>query len=116
VIPTVSADGYSIEMALLPTYLEFLQYDPPGQFVPQAQGAAGSTIRRADHGAIAFAALPHPEVATTCDVWDGQTVVLGGLISEQIYKIHDKVPMLGDLPFFGNCFRASLPTAPRRTC
>jgi type II secretory pathway component GspD/PulD (secretin)/tetratricopeptide (TPR) repeat protein len=106
VLPTVSADGFSIEMALLPTYLEFLQYDPPGQFVPEAQGAAGSTL-----GVPITAQLPLPhfrirEVATTCDVWDGQTVVLGGLISEQIYKIHDKVPMLGDLPFFGKLFQS----------
>jgi type II secretory pathway component GspD/PulD (secretin) len=106
VLPTVSADGYSIQMALLPTYLEFLDYDPPGQFVPQAQGAAGSTL-----GVPITAQLPLPhfrirEVATTCDVWDGQTVVLGGLISEQIYKIHDKVPMLGDLPFFGKLFQS----------
>ena len=106
VLPTVSADGYSIQMALLPTYLEFLQYDPPGQFVPQAQGAAGGTL-----GVPITAQLPLPhfrirEVATTCDVWDGQTVVLGGLISEQIYKIHDKVPMLGDLPFFGKLFQS----------
>jgi len=106
VLPTVSADGYSIQMALLPTFLEFLQYDPPGQFVPQAQGAAGGTL-----GVPITAQLPLPhfrirEVATTCDVWDGQTVVLGGLISEQIYKIHDKVPMLGDLPFFGKLFQS----------
>ena len=106
VIPTVSADGYSIEMALLPTYLEFIGYDNPGQFVPQAEGAAGSTI-----GVPITAQLPLPhfrirEVATTCDVWDGQTVVLGGLISETITKIHDKVPMLGDLPFFGKLFQS----------
>jgi general secretion pathway protein D len=106
VLPTVSADGYSIQMALLPTFPEFLQYDPPGQFVPEAQGAAGSTL-----GVPITAQLPLPhfrirEVATTCDVWDGQTVVLGGLISEQIYKIHDKVPMLGDLPFFGKLFQS----------
>jgi type II secretory pathway component GspD/PulD (secretin)/tetratricopeptide (TPR) repeat protein len=106
VLPTVSADGYSIQMALLPTFLEFLQYDPPGQFVPEAQGAAGSTL-----GVPITAQLPLPHfriraVATTCDVWDGQTVVLGGLISEQIYKIHDKVPVLGDLPFFGKLFQS----------
>jgi general secretion pathway protein D len=107
VIPSVSADGFSIQMALLPTYLEFLQYDNPGQFIPQAQGAAGSTL-----GVPITAQLPLPHfrirtVATTCDVWDGQTVVLGGLISETISKTHDKVPMLGDLPFFGKLFQSS---------
>jgi type II secretory pathway component GspD/PulD (secretin)/tetratricopeptide (TPR) repeat protein len=106
VLPTVSADGFSVQMALLPTYLEFIDYDNPGQFVPEAQGAAGSTL-----GVPITAQLPLPhfrirEVATTCDVWDGQTIVLGGLISETITKIHDKVPMLGDLPFFGKLFQS----------
>jgi len=106
VIPTVSSDGFSIEMALLPTYLEFLQYDPPGQFVPEVSVATGSTV-----GVPLTAQLPLPHfrvraVATTCDVWDGQTIVLGGLIQEQLYKIKDKVPVLGDLPFFGKLFRS----------
>jgi general secretion pathway protein D len=93
-------------MALIPTYTEFLQYDSPGLFIPQAQSAAGSTI-----GIPIVAQLPLPHfrirtVATACDVWDGQTVVLGGLISETITKTHDKVPMLGDLPFFGKLFQS----------
>jgi type II secretory pathway component GspD/PulD (secretin) len=106
VLPTVSADGYSIQMTLIPTYTEFVGYDPPGQFVPQAQAATGSTI-----GVPLTAQLPLPhfrvrEVVTTCNVWDGQTVVLGGLIGETITKIKDKVPMLGDLPLVGKLFQS----------
>jgi len=106
VMPTVSADGFSIQMVLIPTFTEFLGYDNPGQFVPQAQSVGGSTI-----GIPLTAVLPLPrlrvrQVVTTCNVWDGQTVVLGGLISEDIRKIKDKVPVLGDLPFFGRLFRS----------
>ena len=106
VLPTVSADGYSIQMTIVPTYTEFVGYDPPGQFVPQAQAATGSTI-----GVPLTAELPLPhfrerEVVTTCNVWDGQTVVLGGLIGETITKINDKVPMLGDLPLVGKLFQS----------
>ena len=106
VMPTVSADGYSIQMILIPTFTEFLGYDNPGQFVPQAQSVGGSTV-----GIPLTAVLPLPrlrvrQVVTTCNVWDGQTVVLGGLISEDIRKIKDKVPILGDLPFFGRLFRS----------
>ena len=39
-------------------------------------------------------------------VWDQQTVVLGGLISENVNKIKDKVPVLGDLPLVGRFFRS----------
>ena len=59
VIPTVSADGYSIQMVLIPTYTEFLQYDPPGAFIPQAEAAAGNTIGDSDcRFDFAVAALP----------------------------------------------------------
>ena len=106
VMPTVSADGYSIQMIMIPTFTEFLGYDNPGQFVPQSQSVGGSTI-----GLPLTAVLPLPrlrvrQVVTTCNVWDGQTVVLGGLISEDIRKIKDKVPILGDLPFVGRLFRS----------
>lgn len=104
VLPTVSADGYSIQLTLVPSYLEFLQYDNPGSFVPSAQSVGGSTL-----GVPLTAVLPLPhfrlrQVVTTCNVWDGQTVVLGGLIAENITKYSDKVPVLGDLPLVGRLF------------
>ena len=36
---------------------------------------------------------------------DGQIVVLGGLLQEGFTNTQDKVPVLGDAPFFGNLFR-----------
>jgi general secretion pathway protein D len=106
VIPTVSADGFSIQMVLVPSYLEFLQYDNPGSFVPSAQSVGGTTL-----GVPLTAVLPLPhfrlrQVVTTCNVWDGQTVVLGGLLSENITKVSDQVPVLGDLPLVGRLFKS----------
>jgi general secretion pathway protein D len=46
------------------------------------------------------------QVVTSAVVWDGQTIVLGGLISENVAKIKDKVPILGDLPLIGRFFRS----------
>jgi type II secretory pathway component GspD/PulD (secretin)/tetratricopeptide (TPR) repeat protein len=107
-IPYVSADGYTIQMTIIPTLTEFLGYDDPGQFVPQAQSASSGV------GGVAVpitAQLPLPrfrvrQVTTSAIVWDGQTVVLGGLIAENVTKIKDKIPVLGDLPIFGRLFRS----------
>jgi general secretion pathway protein D len=106
VMPTVSADGYSIQMVLIPTILEFIGYDSPGAFVPTAEGATAAGV-----GTPLVAVLPLPhfrvrEVVTSCNVWDGQTVVLGGMISETITKIKDEVPVLGDLPLIGRLFQS----------
>jgi general secretion pathway protein D len=46
------------------------------------------------------------QVVTSAIVWDGQTIVLGGLISENVSKIKDKVPFLGDFPVVGRLFRS----------
>jgi general secretion pathway protein D len=44
-------------------------------------------------------------VTTSIVIWDGQTVVMGGLIREDLVKVKDKVPILGDIPFLGRLFR-----------
>jgi len=108
VIPYVSADGFTIQMTLIPTLTEFLGYDNPGQFVPQAQSASSGV------GGVAVpitAQLPLPrfrvrQVTTSAIIWDGQTVVLGGLIAEHVTKEKDQVPILGDLPIVGRLFRS----------
>jgi len=107
-IPYVSADGYTVQMVLIPTITEFIGYDDPGAFVPQAQSVAAGV---GGVGLPITAQLPLPhfrvrQVTTTSIVWDGQTVALGGLLSENVSKTKDKVPVLGDLPWFGRFFRS----------
>ena len=46
------------------------------------------------------------QVVTSAIVWDGQTVVLGGLLLDETTKTKDKVPFLGDMPFLGRLFRS----------
>ncbi len=105
VIPYVSADEFSVQMTLIPTITEFIGYDDPGQFVPSAlvSGQTGNA------SLTAVLPLPHfrlREVITSVTVWDSQTVVLGGLITDVVTKIKDKVPMLGDLPLVGRLFQS----------
>ncbi|GIX50409.1 MAG: hypothetical protein KatS3mg132_603 [Limisphaera sp.] len=108
VLPVVSADGYTIQLTILPTVTEFVGYDTENarQFVPQVQSVGTAVI-----GVPLTAQLPLPifrvrQVTTTAIVWDGQTVVLGGLLSENVSKVRDKVPVLGDLPLLGRFFRS----------
>ncbi|MFM1803492.1 MAG: Type secretion system protein precursor [Planctomycetota bacterium] len=42
---------------------------------------------------------------TTVTVKDGQTVVIGGLISDRFERVDRKVPLLGDIPLVGSLFR-----------
>jgi general secretion pathway protein D len=50
-------------------------------------------------------ALSNRQVENTVVVADGETVVIGGLISENYQDSVDKVPWLGDIPFLGWAFK-----------
>jgi type II secretory pathway component GspD/PulD (secretin) len=99
VVPFVSADGYTIQLNVVPTYTEFLGYDQ--DVARQFQTVVGN---------LPVQSTPLPrfrvrQVATSAVVWDGQTVVLGGLIAENVTKRREKVPVLGDIPLLGRLFR-----------
>jgi general secretion pathway protein D len=53
-------------------------------------------------------------IKTVVMVEDGDTIVLGGLIDEQLQQIEEKVPLLGDVPLLGALFRATSTTKVKR--
>lgn len=55
-----------------------------------------------DQGAITTL---NRELKTTVTVANGQTVVLGGLISDDITQVENKTPCLGDIPILGWMFK-----------
>jgi type II secretory pathway component GspD/PulD (secretin) len=100
VIPYVSADGYTVQLSIVPTFTEFLGYDTDlsRQFRTVVPGVP-----------VQDTPLPRfrvRQVSTSAVVWDGQTVVLGGLIAENVKKTREKVPVLGDIPLVGRLFRS----------
>ena len=47
------------------------------------------------------------EIKTTVIVDDGGTIVLGGLIDEDVQESESKVPLLGDIPILGHLFKST---------
>ncbi|RTE86205.1 MULTISPECIES: type II secretion system secretin GspD [Gammaproteobacteria] len=47
------------------------------------------------------------EIQTTVLARDGQTIVLGGLIDEDVQESLSKVPLLGDIPLIGHLFKST---------
>jgi Flp pilus assembly secretin CpaC len=106
VLPHISADGYTIQLNLLPTVTEFLGYE-----TSPYSAQVGAINNQPPYP------LPHfrvRQVVTSAIVWDGQTVMLGGLIAEKVQKLKDKIPVLGDLPLFGRLFRSEAAASVKR--
>ncbi|TEW53008.1 type II secretion system protein GspD [Psychromonas sp. RZ5] len=49
-------------------------------------------------------------IDTTVLSRSGETVVLGGLISNNVVKSIDKIPLLSDIPWIGALFRSEIET------
>jgi len=48
-------------------------------------------------------------------VENGQVLVMGGLVDDQVVEIDEKVPFLGDIPLMGNLFKSQSSTVTKRT-
>jgi general secretion pathway protein D len=121
--PTVGPDNYTIELVIAPRVIEFDGFINYGNPI-NATVAANVPIPIPGGGVLntllpskTFQATPNTinqpvfskrEIITQLSVYDGQTVALGGLMREDVQKVNDKVPILGDIPLAGRLFRSSV--------
>ena len=47
------------------------------------------------------------------NIYDGDTIVVGGMVEAQTQSVNDKIPFLGDLPLIGRLFQSSSETVKR---
>jgi general secretion pathway protein D len=111
VTPTVGPDGYTINLTLVPEVSEFrgfIDYSPD-----PTTSSAGGTNSSVSYKIIQ-PLFETRNVQTSVVIWDGQTVVLGGLMREDVSKLDDKVPFLGDIPVIGRLFRSKVTSRSKR--
>jgi general secretion pathway protein D len=109
--PVVGADGFTIDLNLAPEVTEFdgfINYGSPiFQINTTAVGVLGGGRIELTPNVINQPIFSTRKVQTAVTVWDGQTVALGGLIREDVQDVEDKIPVLGDMPFFGRFFKST---------
>lgn len=103
VTPTVNADN-SIKLTI--DDLKIMEFEGFMDYGGTAVSMVGSTI----------VTMPMTyyqpvfnirRVKTSVTIADGATMVIGGLMREEIRTVEDKVPILGDLPLIGSAFRGT---------
>jgi general secretion pathway protein D len=104
VVPYVLSDGFTVNLALIPSVTVFNGYDTP-PVIPSVTGNLNVVQLP-----VVLPDFTVRQVVTTVNVWDNQTVVIGGLISSTVETIKDKVPVIGDLPFAGRLFQSQSKT------
>jgi general secretion pathway protein D len=112
--PVISEDARSVDLTITPEFTEFIgfvNYGSPINSVTQSTNDDGSLA------ASAIALTPNTilqpifstkKINTAVKVYDGSTVVLGGLITDSSIMIDDKVPVIGSLPVVGKLFQSKV--------
>lgn len=107
VTPNVEPDGFTINLTMLPQVVELADWINYGTWIPDGRGGLQQMN------------IPQPvfhsrTIATTISIWDGQTVVMGGLIAEIQETSEDKIPFLGDIPLLGYLFKSKTTSSIKR--
>jgi general secretion pathway protein D len=117
--PTIQPDRYSVDLDLRPEVIEFegfINYGSPIQTVATqsaittAVGGIASTPKAVTltDNVINQPIFAVRRIQTNVTLLDGETIALGGLIREDVQKVDDKVPILGDIPGLGRLFRSKV--------
>ena len=54
------------------------------------------------------------KVVTQVTIFDGATVIIGGLTREEVKTVNDKIPVLGNIPLIGRLFQSSAESYQKR--
>ncbi|MCW0219705.1 MAG: hypothetical protein OJI67_15380, partial [Prosthecobacter sp.] len=103
--PVISEDGRTVDLTITPEFTDFtgfVNYGSPIRTLYQ-----GSFVELTEN-LIFQPVFDTKKITTAVKIWDGATIVLGGLIKEQETIIEDKVPLIGDAPFVGRLFKSDV--------
>ncbi len=121
--PTIGADDFMIDLRVVPEIVEFegfINYGSPIQTSADRNifsdvinpitglfdiiGTETETITLTENR-IEMPVFATRRVKSSLTIYDGYTVAMGGLMREDVQNTEDKVPILGDIPWFGRLFQ-----------
>ncbi|MBO7654955.1 MAG: hypothetical protein J6U40_08535, partial [Kiritimatiellae bacterium] len=134
VVPEVSPEGQMINLMLNPQVVSEPTWKNYGMKIPYfkpsnnltslaglSDAAVSAVMGQQTADDIQYMELPMEQpffsvrsVSTQLSVYNGATVVMGGLITENRTTIEDKIPFLGDIPYLGRFFRSKAESSEKR--
>ncbi len=120
VLPQLGEDGV-VEVAIKPEIRDFdgfINYGTPirGGSSSAVFDPTGGLLSSGTFGVISENAILMPVFSTirgnsTLSIYNGETVVLGGLLRNSRIKVEDRIPLLSKLPLIGRFFKTEADTS-----
>lgn len=119
VMPQVDATKQYVELTLNPSLVDFDGFVNYGSPISSYQdnsslfsllpttGTAGGYSSELTKNAILMPIFSTQRTNTQVTIADGATIVIAGLLQDQVQDVEDKVPVFGDLPLVGKLFTSN---------
>jgi general secretion pathway protein D len=110
--PQVVADNRTVDLSLFPEVTDFEGFINYGS--PIYVGNPDGSESLLSNNEINQPVFNTRRINTKVLIRDGSTVVLGGLIREDLQTVNDRVPILGDIPLVGRLFQSKAVESTKR--
>ncbi|MFA7230611.1 MAG: hypothetical protein WC071_05025 [Victivallaceae bacterium] len=114
--PVVNPDNYTVTLHVMPQVVSFVQFSKYPVYITATQTVTSadpdvapvtSTIVNSSFD-IQMPEIARRDVDANIKVYDGETIVLGGMVDNKNVFRDDAWPVLGDIPLLGRLFRSQL--------
>jgi general secretion pathway protein D len=110
VLPVADADKRYIDLTINPSFVEFdgfVNFGSPIRSAANSPLGLGAVPVELTPNSILMPVFSTRRTNTQITIADGSTIAIGGLLTESVENVEDKVPVFGDIPWVGRLFRST---------
>ncbi len=109
VLPVADANRRYVDVTLNPEMVEFDGFVNYGSPINTTNaGVLGSVVTQLTENAILMPIFSIRRADSNLVVADGATIVIGGMLKQEVTDVSDKTPILGDIPVVGRLFQSEV--------
>ncbi len=113
--PVIGENGRDVEIQLAPETTEFEGFIDYASDINNTIDIGTTTVSQPVDNRIIQPIFRTNRINTSVRVYDGSTVVLGGVIQDRRVKVEDKVPVIGDIPLVGRFWKSKVELTDRKS-
>ncbi len=108
--PVIGDNNRRVDLAIVPSSVDFEGFINYGQDITlsSTKDILGNPVVVKQPNNILQPVFRTNKITTSVSVWDGNTIAIGGVISDKHSKIQDKVPVVGNIPLIGRSFQSKV--------
>jgi general secretion pathway protein D len=107
VLPVADANRRYVDVTVNPEITDFDGFVNYGSPINSTSvGVLGSVTTRLSENAILMPIFSVRRANSNLVVADGSTIVIGGMLKQEVTDVEDKTPVLGDIPLVGRLFQS----------